>query len=179
MVVVDTLRFPIGHFQPNLSATSQDRRALVQQIAELSCSLRELVVDLTSEQLKVPYRQGGWCIQQIVHHMADNDMNASLRLKRALTEEQPIASSYREDLFAELSDYSDSPIELSIALLEALHQRLVIVLRSLSEEQFQRTLQTGLLGVITIDTAIQRLVWHNQHHLAQIASLIERMGWRS
>ncbi|GMK41310.1 hypothetical protein PCCS19_43660 [Paenibacillus sp. CCS19] len=104
-------------------------------------------------------------------------MNAYLRLKRALTEEQPKASSYREDLFAELNDYSDASIELSIALLEALHNRLVIVLKSLSEDQFQRTLQTGLLGIITIDIAVQRFEWHNRHHMAQIQSLIERMGW--
>lgn len=177
-MTVDLLRFPIGQFEPNLSPTQQDRQQLIQQLSGISDELRDLIRSLTPEQLKVPYRTDGWCIQQIIHHMADNDMNASIRLRRALTEEQPVASSYRENLFAELSDYNDAPIELSILLLEALHKRIVIVLSNLEEEKFQRTLQTGLLGIITIDTAMQRLVWHNRHHMAQIQSLIERMGWR-
>ncbi|PWV94517.1 DinB family protein [Paenibacillus cellulosilyticus] len=179
MIVVDALRYPIGQFEPNLAPTLQDRRQLIHQIAGLTDELRDLVRDLTPEQLKVPYRPEGWCIQQIIHHLADNDTNACLRLRRALTEDQPAASSYREDLFAELSDYSDAPIELSITLLEALHKRLVILLSRLSEDQFQRKLQTGLLGIITIDTAVQRLVWHNRHHMAQIQLLIERKGWRT
>lgn len=175
----DLLRYPIGRFESSLSPTCHSRQQLVQQIAGIGAELRELVQDLTLEQLQIPYRPDGWCIQQIVHHMADNDMNACLRLKRALTEDQPLASSYREDRFAELSDYIDAPIEWSITLLEALHKRIVIVLNSLSEEQYGRTLQTGPLGIITIDTALERFVWHNRHHMAQIKSLIERMGWRT
>ncbi|MBD3922173.1 putative metal-dependent hydrolase [Paenibacillus sp. PR3] len=175
----DLLRYPIGKFEPNLSPTWHNRHQLVQQIASIGTELRELVQDLTLEQLKVPYRQEGWCIQQIIHHMADNDTNACLRLKRALTEDQPVASSYREDRFAELSDYIDAPVEWSITLLEALHKKIIIVLNSLSEEQYRRTLQTGPLGIITIDTAVERLVWHNQHHMAQIKSLIERSCWRT
>jgi DinB family. len=175
----DHLRYPIGRFEPKRDPTWHNRKELVQLIAGIAIELRELVQGLTLEQLKLPYRPGGWCIQQIIHHMADNDTNACLRLKRALTEDQPLASSYREDQFAELTDYSDAPIEWSITLLEVLHKRIVIVLNSLSEEQYRRTLQTGPLGIITIDTAVERFVWHNQHHTAQIRSLIERMGWHT
>jgi uncharacterized damage-inducible protein DinB len=178
-MTVDQLRYPIGQFEPNLAPTPQHRQQSIQQLLELSGTLRELVGDLSQEQLKVPYRPGGWCIQQIIHHMADNDTNACLRLKRALTEDQPIASSYREDLFAELIDYDEAPIELSITLLEVLHKRFVILLNGLDDEQLQRTLQTGLLGILTVDTAVQRFVWHNRHHTGQIQSLIERMGWRT
>jgi hypothetical protein len=174
---VDKLRYPIGHFVPVPNPSAEERNICIKQIPDISKSLRDILKHLNLDQLETPYRPSGWTIQQVVHHLADNDMNAYLRLKRALTEDEPLADSYREDLWAELNDYKDVPIETSISLLEALHSRLVILLNSLSPVDFNRTLKTQLLGVITVDIALQRFVWHNRHHISQISSLKERNGW--
>lgn len=174
---MDTLRFPIGHFEPIPDPSSEDRQHFISQIPDLTIMLRRILKDLNPEQLQTPYRPDGWTIQQIVHHLADNDMNAYLRFKRALTEEEPLAGSYRQDLFAELNDYKDVPVETSILLLEALHSRFLILINGLEPDDFKRRLRTQPLGLITLDTALQRFVWHNRHHIAQIRSLIDRMGW--
>jgi hypothetical protein len=174
---VDKVRYPIGHFVPISNLSVEERNKFIKQISEISQSLRNILKDLNYDQLQTPYRLGGWTSQQVVHHLADNDMNAYIRLKRALTEDEPLSDSYREDLWAELSDYKDVPIETSLSLLEALHSRLIILLYGLNPDDFHRRLKTQVLGVITVDIALQRFVWHNRHHISQINSLKERMGW--
>jgi len=168
----DHLRYPMGHFEPNLNPSVEERRNVIDQIPEISITLRSLVKDITPDQLQIPYRPEGWNVQQIVHHLSDNDMNAYLRFKRALTEEEPLSDSYREDLWAELSDYKNVPIENSITLLEILHSRFLILLNGLNPDDFNRKLRTHALGEITLDTALQRFVWHNQHHISQIRSFL-------
>ncbi len=167
----EKIRFPIGHFEPRFEFTDENRKHILDQIPEIAKTLREITQDLNNEQLRTPYRTGGWTIIQIVHHLADNDMNAYIRFKRSLTEEEPLASSYREDLWAALQEYKDLPMEDSIMLLEILHKRFLTLLRGLQPEQFKRKLRTEVLGTISLDVAIQRLVWHGQHHIAQIKSL--------
>nr|WP_322745795.1 putative metal-dependent hydrolase [Paenibacillus donghaensis] len=167
-------RLPTGSFQSRAFTSAEDRVGFIPQIPEITKDLRSLVLELTPEQLDTPYRQGGWTPKQVIHHMADNDMNAYIRFKRALTEDVPLAGSYREDLWAELSDYRDLPVEDSILFLEALHYRFVILLNGLQPDDFQRKLQTQVLGEITLDTALQRLIWHNRHHMAQISHLLGR-----
>jgi len=168
--VVDLIRFPIGKFESIMNPTSEDRAHLINQIPEIARSLRTIVKDLQPEQLNIPYRQGGWTIKQIIQHLADNDMNAYLRFKRALTEEEPTASSYREDLWAELCDYEEVPVENSLILLETLHSRFLTLLKGLKPEDFSRTLRTQVLGAISLDGALQRFIWHNRHHISQIES---------
>jgi hypothetical protein len=174
---VEKLRFPIGHFEPIPNPSFEERNNFIKQIPNISMTLRSLLKDLKPDQLQIPYRPYGWTIQQIVHHLADNDMNAYLRFKRGLTEVDPLSDSYREDLWAELSDYKDVPIESSILLLEILHSRFLILLNGLNPDDFNRGLRTQLLGKITIDIALQRFVWHNQHHISQIKSLLDSKGW--
>lgn len=174
---MEKLRFPIGHFQPILNPSFEERKNLINQIPDISITIRSLLKNLKPDQLQIPSRPDGWTIQQIVHHLADNDMNAYLRFKRALTEDEPMSDSYREDLWAELSDYRNVPIETSILLLEILHSRFLILLNGLKPDEFDRCLRTQVLGRITIDTALQRFVWHNQHHISQIKSLIDSKGW--
>jgi len=171
---MDGLRFPLGQFVAIVQPSPEQRDNWIHDIAEFPRDLRLTVQNLTLAQLHTEYRPGGWTVQQVVHHLADNDMNAFIRFKRALTEDDLIASSYREDLWAELSDYHQTPIEASLVLLEALHNRFVDLLQSLSEADFQRTFTTMLLGEITLHVAAQRYAWHGRHHLAQITALINR-----
>ncbi|AWP26680.1 metal-dependent hydrolase [Paenibacillus vortex V453] len=171
---MDAIRYPIGSFTPHEEPTKEERQQFIGQIPAIVPTLRQIIMNLTPSELDASYREGGWSIRQIIHHLADNDMNAYLRFKRALTEDEPMASSYREDLWAELSDYSEVPIENSLTLLETLHFRFLILLKELKPEDFQRTMRTQVLGSITLDIALQRFVWHNRHHIAQITSISKR-----
>lgn len=171
------LRYPIGPFEPIAALDSEERERFIAHIPEIVRTLRAITQPLTLDQLQTPYRPGGWTLQQVVHHMADNDMNAYLRFKRGLTEDEPEASSYLQDDWAALHDYASVPVDTSLALLEALHARFHTLLRGLQPNEFKRTLRTQALGRLTLDTALQRFVWHDRHHIAQIQSLVERMGW--
>lgn len=171
----DLIRYPIGQFKRILHLTNEERRNFMKDIPTLVTELRGILTNLNAEFYQIPYRTGGWTIQQIVHHMADNDMNAYIRFKRALTEDEPQASSYREDLWADLNDYRDVPTETSLVLLETLHSRFFILLESLNPELFKRGLRTQALGIIDLDIALQRFVWHNRHHISQIRGFISRL----
>ncbi|MNO22931.1 putative metal-dependent hydrolase YfiT [compost metagenome] len=174
---IDQLRYPIGPFVSHGQQTAAERSECIDEIRSMASVWREVVQPLTGEQLNTPYRPGGWTVRQVVHHLADNNMNAYLRFKRGLTEETPEIPSYREDLWAEQCDYREEPVQISLALLENLNHRFAVLLGSLKEEQFHRSFISLMLGTMTLDTAIQRYNWHNRHHLAQITSLIERSGW--
>ncbi len=173
----DHFRYPIGQFQPIHNPTLEQRNRSIQDISEIAKILRLNVKNLTIEQLHTPYRPGGWTILQVVHHMADNDMNAFIRFKKALTEDNPIASTYREDMWAELSDYRSTPVETSLILLESLHSRFVALLRSLRPTDYKRTFTSPTHGIMSLDVAAQRYAWHGRHHIAQISSLKERLEW--
>ncbi|WP_136604860.1 YfiT family bacillithiol transferase [Paenibacillus dokdonensis] len=165
-------RFPIGPFEPELHPSAEALGGLIHQIPEITKLLREMISSLPPEQQNIPYRQGGWTIKQVIHHMADNDMNEYIRFKKALTEDGPMAGSYREDLWAELGDYRDLPVESSLLFMEALHQRFVILLKSLDPDDFKKKLSTQVLGQITLETALQRFIWHSRHHIAQIQAFM-------
>ncbi|AHV97324.1 YfiT family bacillithiol transferase [Paenibacillus sabinae] len=173
---MDTLRYPIGPFVSVENPSSEQYSLWIEEILKIPGLLRQTIEALTLEQLNTPYRPGGWTVQQVIHHMADNDMNAYIRFKRALTEDHPVSGSYQEDLWAELSDYS-APVELSLLLLESLHSRFAVLLRSLRPSDFQRTFTSPTHGPMNLETATHRYAWHGRHHLAQILSLKERMSW--
>lgn len=170
---MDEIRYPIGAFAAVLKPSVEERKNLINQIPEITKTLRGILKTISPELLQTSYRPGGWTVQQVIHHLADNDMNAYLRFKRALTEDEPMGASYREDLWAELSDYKDVPAETSVVLLEALHSRFLILLQGLQAEDFQRTLRTQVLGSITLDIALQRFIWHDHHHISQITALLD------
>jgi len=132
---------------------------------------------LSEQQLDTPYRDGGWTVRQVVHHMPDSHMNSYVRLRLALTENEPIIKPYVEHLWADLYDARTAPIAVSLALLEALHQRWVMLLRSLKPADFSRTFRHPENGVRTIDWLLQLYAWHGRHHVAHITSLRERMKW--
>lgn len=174
---VDDFRYPIGRFTAVQKTAEEQRKELIQSIAEMPSNLRQAVGGLELKQLNTPYRPGGWTVQQVVHHLADNDMNAYIRFKRGLTEDQPTVGTYRENLWAELDDYRDTPIETSISLVEYLRKRFVTLLRKMHPSEFQRSFSSPTFGDMTLDVALQRFSWHGRHHIAQINRLRERMEW--
>jgi hypothetical protein len=173
----DEIRYPLGQFEPIQNPTPGQRNRWFDDISEIPKTLRLTVQNLTTEQLLTPYRHRGWTIQQVVHHLADSDMNAFIRFKKALTEDNPTSTTYREDLWAELGDYKNEPIQTSLILLESLHSRFVTLLRSLRPTDFIRKFTSPTHGLMSLDVATQRYAWHGQHHIAQITSLKKRMGW--
>lgn len=175
---MEELRYPIGKFVAEADVTEEKRRHWIEEIASTPDQLRAVVAGFRPEQLDTPYRPGGWTVRQVVHHLPDSHLNAYVRFKLALTEREPMVKTYDEAAWAELTDARAAPVELSLALLESLHRRWVLVLRSLTPADFARTFRHPELGRVTLDTYLQMYAWHGRHHVAHITSLRERMGWR-
>lgn len=165
----DQLKYPIGTFVPT-SLVTPDR--YINEIKQIIPTLYEVMNTCGTQGLELTYRPGGWSVKQIIHHMADNDMNAFIRLRRALTEHEPIVGSYEQDEWAKLNDYSETPVEISMKISESIHTRLINLLIGLQEADFSKRFTTSALGTITVNTAIQRFIWHNQHHIAQIRNAL-------
>jgi uncharacterized damage-inducible protein DinB len=172
------LRYPIGKFEFKETITDQQRLEYIRQISETPAKLRAAVNGLNEQQLNTPYRDGGWMVKQVVHHIADSHMNAYIRFKLALTEQEPPIKTYEEQLWAELTDARDASIETSLSLLESLHTRWAMFLRSLTPEDFNRTFIHPQQGVRKLSMLLQLYAWHGRHHVAHITSLRERMGWK-
>ena len=172
------LRFPIGEFTYDGPNSPELRVSLINQVAEAPRQLRKASEGLTDAQLDTPYRPDGWTVRQVVHHLPDSHMNSYIRLKWTLTEQEPTIKHYNEVHWSELRDARNAPAEISLSLLEALHRRLVLVLTGLSPEEFSRKYNHPEFGVMTIDKTLSLEAWHGRHHIAQITSLRERMGWR-
>jgi uncharacterized damage-inducible protein DinB len=170
-------RYPIGRFDRKINVTKEMRNDFIKTIEELPTQLRKEVESLSQQQLDTPYREGSWTIRQVVHHIPDSHLNAYVRFKLALTEDNPKIKPYEEHLWAELRDVFETPIELSLTLLDALHKKWIILLNSLTDEQFQRTMQYPDWGNITIDKTLALYAWHSKHHLAHITELKKQMGW--
>jgi DinB superfamily len=173
------LRYPIGPFQYDGPQTDEQRQGSIDQIAETPARLRAAVEGLSPQQLGTPYRPGGWTVRQVVHHLPDSHLNSYIRFRLALTEDAPTIKPYYEDRWAELDDARHAPIDLSLALLESLHRRWVLLLRSLTAQDFSRTFLHPELGVVSLDMNVSLYTWHGRHHVAHITALRKRMGWGS
>jgi uncharacterized damage-inducible protein DinB len=171
-------RYPVGRFEPPAEVTEADREMFIRQIEEAPARLREAVAGLTLEELNTPYREGGWTVRQVVHHVPDSHMNSYVRFRLALTENEPTIKPYMENLWAELPDARNAPIDLSLGLLESLHKRWVTLLRSITPEQWKRQFRHPELGVVSLEKNLALYAWHGRHHVAHITSLRERMGWK-
>ena len=171
------LRYPIGKYEPKALLSAADRAAAISQIAGTPRGLREAVAGL-SQQLDTPYRPGGWTVRQVVHHIPDAHLNAYVRFKLALTEDEPTIKPYDQARWAQLQDSHETPAEVSLTLLEALHQRWVVLLRSLRPEDFARRIRHTERGPMTLDDMIGICAWHGRHHVAHITSLRDREGWK-
>jgi len=165
---VDALRFPIGRFEVPKTISAADRARYIEEIAAAPAAMRAAVNGMSETKLNTPYRPGGWTIRQVVHHVPDSHMNAYIRMKLALTENEPRITTYMEDLWAELPDSRDVPIETSLALLESLQSRWVALMRSMTDAQWQRADTHPEQGRYPLDRQAALYAWHGKHHVAHI-----------
>jgi len=169
-------RFPIGEFDKDFEITPELRDSRIAVITDLPARLREAVAGLDDRQLDTPYREGGWTVRQVVHHVPDSHANALIRFKLALTEDTPTIRPYMEDRWADLGD-AKLPVDVSLNLLEAIHERWVALLHSMSFSDYQKEFIHPESGQWTLDGALAMYAWHSEHHTAHITSLRDRMGW--
>jgi hypothetical protein len=174
---MDDLRYPIGKFSLEGEITGDRRELWIAQIAGAPAQLRTALGGLSEDQLSMPYRPGGWTLRQLAHHLPDSHMNSYTRFRLALTEENPTIKPYHEDRWADLADARTAPVDLSLRLLEALHARWVMLLRSLAPDDFKRTFQHPELGPMTLERNLALYAWHGRHHVAHVTGLRERMRW--
>jgi acyl-phosphate glycerol 3-phosphate acyltransferase len=172
------LRYPIGQFEAAPPPDAGARAALLSQLAEIPDRLRAAVASLTDSQLDTPYRPDGWTVRQVVHHLADAQMNWYIRTRLALTEDNPTVKPYDENQWAELHDARTAPVEPSLKLLEGIHQRWVDLFHSLSDAQWKASIIHPERGTFALHTTLTLVVWHGRHHTAHIVELRKRMGWR-
>jgi len=170
-------RYPIGRHEAVSTLTLAQRKELIAQIAAAPANLRRAVQGLDDKQLDTPYRDGGWTVRQVVHHVPDSHLHAYLRCKFLLTEEQPTIKVYDQASWAGTPE-TRAPVEVSLALLDALHRRWVFLLDGVRPADFARTLNHPENGIMTLDGVVAMYAWHGRHHAAHIISLRERMGWR-
>lgn len=171
------LRYPIGKFHFDGPLSEEQKKTSLDEIARAPANLRAAVKGLSQAQLETPYRPGGWTVRQVVHHVPDSHLNSYMRFKLALTEDEPTIKPYAEDRWAELADTKSTPVEVSLTLLDSLHDRWVRLLRSLTPDEWKRTFRHPDLGPMTLEKTLALYAWHGRHHVAHITALREREGW--
>jgi uncharacterized damage-inducible protein DinB len=171
------LRYPVGKFHFEGPLSDEQKGKLIDDIAQAPANIRTAIGGLSQQQFDTPYRDGGWTVRQVVHHVPDSHLNAYTRFKLALTEDEPTIKPYAEDRWAELADTKSTPVEVSLVLLESLHERWVRLLRSLQPQDWKRTFRHPELGTVSLEKNLALYAWHGRHHVAHITSLRERNGW--
>lgn len=177
---MEDLRYPIGQFQWKVGDQLSDaqRRELIGQVEQAPARMRAAVAGLSEKQLDTPYREGGWSVRQVAHHVPDSHLNAYIRFKLTLTEQEPTIKAYDQERWAQLEDTRSTPVEVSVALLENLHRRWVVLLRSMQSNDFQRNFRHPEKNrLMTLDETLALYAWHGRHHVAHVTLLRERMGW--
>jgi uncharacterized damage-inducible protein DinB len=171
-------RYPIGKFAYDGVTTPDARARRIQEIAEAPAGLRAAVRDLTLKQMDMPYREGGWTVRQLVHHVPDSHLNAYVRFKLALTEDTPTIKPYDQERWAQLADTKTVAPGVSLALLDAVHERWVTVLKSMTAADWRRAYHHPEYNRrVPLDEVLAMYAWHGRHHVAHITSLREREGW--
>ena len=175
---LEQLKYPIGQFEHTGNISREDVQNWINEIAALPEQLRSTVEGLTEEQLDTPYRPEGWTVRQVVHHIADSHLNSVIRFKLTLTEDTPTIKTYFEDRWADLADYRLLSLESSLSFIASLHDRWVILLRSLDRNDLSKEFIHPDSGRVDLARNIGIYAWHGRHHVAHITNLIERMGWK-
>jgi hypothetical protein len=171
------LRYPVGKFKFEGPLTEDQKQKCLADIEQAPANLRAAVKNLSDQQLDTPYRPEGWTVRQLTHHVPDSHLNAYIRFKLALTEDEPTIKPYAEDRWAQLADTQTTPLEVSLTMLDSLHARWMRLLRSLKAEDWKRTFRHPELGAVSLEKNLAIYSWHGRHHVAHIASLRERNGW--
>ncbi|MXQ53006.1 YfiT family bacillithiol transferase [Shimazuella alba] len=170
-------RYPIGKFQKPATFTNELLQQYIQTIEQLPELLRHAVEGLDDEQLNTPYRESGWTVRQVVHHIADSHLNSYTRFRLALTEDSPTIKTYSEQNWAELEDAKYSPIFSSLSIIDGLHHRWTMLLRSFSEKEWKKTFIHPELGPLSLDVTTALYAWHSEHHVAHITTLRKQRNW--
>lgn len=172
------IRYPIGRFRFDGDSSTERRHGWISEIAAAPAQLRAAVAGLTAAQLDTPYRDGGWTVRQVVHHVPDSHLNAYTRIKLALTEDEPTIKPYEEARWAQLPDARDGDIEPSLSLLEFLHKRWLMLLRALKPADYDRQFRHPEHGrIFNLSETLALYAWHGRHHVAHITSLRKQKGW--
>lgn len=169
--------YPIGKFTYEGPPTQVQRNQLIADIEQAPAHLRAAVQGLSPQRLDTPYREGGWTVRQVAHHVPDSHMNAYIRFKLGLTEDEPTIKPYQQERWAELEDTRSTPLEVSLTLLDSLHTRWVRLLRSITPEDWKRSFRHPELGVVPLEKNLALYAWHGRHHVAHVTELRKRMGW--
>lgn len=169
-------RFPIGKFAPVADPGPDVLAWAAADLSTLPSRLRQAVSGLTDAQLDTPYRDGGWTVRQLVHHVADSHMNGLIRVKLALTEDSPTIKPYAQHHWANLPD-SKLPIELSLRIIDGVHERLDAIVATLTPDDYAKTFVHPENGLTRLDNWIQLYAWHSRHHVAHITELRKARGW--
>lgn len=171
------LRYPIGKFVRPTKFTPENKAQFIQAIKDLPQILSNAIEGLDDTSLDTPYREGGWTVRQVVHHVADSHLNSYVRFRLALTEQEPAIKVYDENTWAALPDAKHAPVSSSLALLDGLHQRWTLLLESFTADDWKRAFVHPKLGPVPLEVATALYAWHGEHHVAHITSLRERQGW--
>ena len=171
------VRYPIGKHQM-VPFSQEEKEARLADILFLPRMLEYAVLNLNDDQIQAPYRDGGWTVNQVIHHVADSHMNAFIRFKLGLTEDNPTIKPYIQSAWGETADVTAVPVNLSITLLHALHHRWYELLKTIADEQWERTIyHPEQERKITLWELLLIYAWHGKHHAAHVTNLREQMGW--
>jgi len=171
------LRFPIGKFHRPDAVSEHDRKRFIADIEAAPGLFRAAVTGLSPQQLDTPYREGGWTVRQVIHHVPDSHMNAYVRFKLALTETAPVIKAYEEAEWARLNDTAETPVETSLTLLDCLQKRWAILMKGISPEGWERAYVHPDMGPVPLETALALYAWHGKHHTAHVTELRKRQSW--
>ena len=170
-------RYPLGKFSFDGDLTAEQKKQYLNDIEQLPARFRAALQGLSEKQLDTPYRNGGWTVRQVTHHVPDSHMNAYVRFKLALTEDEPTIRPYMEDRWAELPEAKTAPVALSLALLDSLHQRWTLMLRNIADTGWKRNFRHPEMGLMSLEKTLALYSWHGRHHTAHVTALREKMGW--
>jgi hypothetical protein len=174
----EQLKYPIGRYEKPGGYTPGLIKEWIGVLKAMPSWMDVCIENLDEHQLKVPYREGGWNIQQVIHHVADSHMNAYIRLKLALTEDNPTVKPYSESAWANLIDTELVPVNISVTILHGLHRRLVVLLEHMQQADWERTYYHPEHNRnFPVWEMVAMYAWHSKHHTAHIQQLRERMNW--